>query len=154
MKYRFTYDSPIGKLTIHETDNALSHVRFSLDDELSDYVIKETSLIKKAFQQLAEYFNGTRTSFDLPLYIKGTPFQEKVWKALLTIPYGKTASYKDIGIKVNNPKGARAVGMANNKNNIAIIIPCHRIIGSNGKLVGYAGGLKIKQYLLNLEKTK
>lgn len=114
-------------------------------------MIKESSLIKNAYRQLVEYFNKQRKTFDLPLAPEGTEFQMKVWKALSDIPYGKTRSYKEIAIAIGNPKAVRAVGMANNKNPIPIIIPCHRVIGSDGKLVGYGGGLEIKEYLLKLE---
>ena len=103
--------------------------------------------------QLDEYFQGKRTTFSLPFKLTGTPFQLAVWKELQNIPYGKTTSYKEIAQKINKPKACRAVGMANNKNPLPIIIPCHRVIGSNGKLIGYAGGLKLKNYLLELEKS-
>ena len=103
-------------------------------------------------RQLQAYFNGKRQKFDLPLDAAGTPFQLKVWEALRQIPYGETRSYKDIAIAVENPKGVRAIGMANNRNPVAIIVPCHRVIGQDGSLTGYAGGLAIKQYLLDHEK--
>ena len=99
-----------------------------------------------------EYLNGKRKSFDIKYEINGTEFQKKVWKELTDIPYGETRSYKEIAVAVGNPKASRAVGMANNKNPIAIIVPCHRVIGSDGKLVGYAGGLDMKRALLTLEK--
>nr|WP_253201780.1 methylated-DNA--[protein]-cysteine S-methyltransferase [Clostridium sp. DSM 17811] len=114
--------------------------------------INETVLLKRANMQLQEYFCGKRKIFDLPLAPSGTEFQQKVWNSLLEIPYGKTKSYKDIAKNVGNIKAARAVGMANNKNPIFIIIPCHRVIGANGKLVGYAGGLSVKEKLLAIEK--
>ena len=98
--------------------------------------------------------DGKRKSFDLPLKPEGTEFQKKVWNALLDIPYGETRSYKDIAVAIGNPKACRAVGMANNRNPISIIIPCHRVIGANGSLVGYGGGLPIKIELLNLETGK
>lgn len=107
-----------------------------------------------AREQLVEYFNGNRQEFDLPLDLIGTDFQKSVWRALLNIPFGKTASYKDIAIRVGNPKATRAIGMANNKNKIPIIIPCHRVIGADGRLVGYGGGLHIKEKLLRLEGIK
>lgn len=107
-----------------------------------------------AIEQLKEYFDGSRSVFDLPLDLIGTDFQKNVWRAMLEIPYGKTASYKDIAIRVGNPKATRAVGMANNKNKIAVVVPCHRIIGTDGRLVGYAGGLHIKERLLLLEGVK
>jgi methylated-DNA-[protein]-cysteine S-methyltransferase len=115
------------------------------------YLIKESPLIKEAWGQLYEYFSGRLFKFDLPLAPSGTDFQQRVWQALKTIPYGQVKSYKDIAIAIGNKNAARAVGMANNKNPIPIIIPCHRVIGANGQLVGYGGGLDIKRYLLNLE---
>jgi len=117
------------------------------------YEKKETSLIKRTNTQLNEYFTGKRKVFDIPYILHGTDFQIKVWKALQTIPYGETRSYGQLAAQIENPKASRAIGMANNKNPISIIIPCHRIIGHNGDLVGYAGGLNIKQQLLDLEKT-
>jgi methylated-DNA-[protein]-cysteine S-methyltransferase len=106
-----------------------------------------------AAQQLTEYFNGSRTTFELPLAPAGTAFQQQVWRALLDISYGHTACYGDIARAINNPKGVRAVGLANSRNPIAIIIPCHRIIGANGTLTGYAGGLDKKEWLLRLENA-
>ncbi len=103
-------------------------------------------------RELEEYFTGERKTFTFAFHGEGTPFQEKVWQALCQIPYGETRSYKEIAIAVGNPKGSRAVGMANNRNPISIVVPCHRVIGANGKLVGYAGGLEIKDKLLQLEK--
>ena len=105
-----------------------------------------------AIQQLEEYLSGTRKVFDLPLKVEGTAFQKKVWKALCSIAYGETRSYKEIAIQIGNERACRAVGMANNKNPIGILIPCHRVIGTNHKLVGYAGGLDKKEFLLKLEK--
>lgn len=113
---------------------------------------KDTILLKDAEKQLEEYFCGKRKKFNLPLKQEGTEFMQSVWKVLETIPYGETRSYKQIAEMIGNPKAVRAVGMANNKNNIPIIIPCHRVIGNNGKLVGYALGLEMKQWLLDLEK--
>ncbi len=119
-----------------------------------DAVKEETELIKKCKQQLDEFFEGKRKTFDLPLAPTGTAFQKRVWDALREIPYGETRTYKEIAIAVDNPKGFRAVGMANNKNPIAIIVPCHRVIGTNGKLVGYAAGMEIKTWLLALEQRE
>ena len=113
----------------------------------------ETVLLKEAIRELNEYFDGKRTSFDLQLELQGTEFQKKVWKALKEIPFGETRSYGEIAKIIGNEKACRAVGMANNKNPIAIIVPCHRVIGANGKLVGYAGGVDLKEKLLNLEKS-
>ena len=117
-----------------------------------DPKITYDSFAKNVFIQLGEYFMGQRTSFDIPLKPEGTPFQLRVWEALTQIPYGQTCSYKDIACSIHNEKACRAVGMANNKNPLGIIVPCHRVIGANGKLVGYAGGLSIKSALLDLEK--
>lgn len=111
-----------------------------------------TKLTDKVYQQLLEYFDGKRKVFDFPYKMNGTEFQKKVWKALCHIPYGETRTYKDIAVAVGNSKASRAVGMANNRNPITIAVPCHRVIGSNGKLVGYAGGVDMKEKLLEMEK--
>lgn len=153
MKNVFFYNTEIGKIGIGEEDNTITDVFFE-KEELGDFVIRETPLIKEAFVQIDEYLKGKRKFFDLPMSLKGTEFQKKVWKALEDIPYGETKSYKDIAIAVGNEKASRAIGMANNRNPISIIIPCHRVIGKNGKLVGYGGGLNIKEHLLKLEKDK
>lgn len=110
------------------------------------------ALADVAAEQLKEYFAGVRKTFDLPIKLCGTPFQMRVWQQLQKIPYGQTQTYKQIAEAIGKPKASRAVGMANHNNPIAIIVPCHRVIGSNGLLTGYAGGLDFKQYLLNLEK--
>ncbi len=154
MVYMWAYNYPFAKLWIGEKDGAITNVLFGDSDKRPfNFVIQETPLIKKAAKQLDEFFNGRRKSFNLPLLLEGTDFQKSVWKALLTIPFGETRSYKEIAIQVGNPKAARAVGMANNRNPISIIVPCHRVIGSNGSLIGYGGGLSIKNYLLNIEKA-
>ncbi|WP_438648584.1 methylated-DNA--[protein]-cysteine S-methyltransferase [Romboutsia sp.] len=146
----FFYETEIGVIGIRENGEFITNIYFSKVDS-NDNII-ETQLIKKAFNQIDEYLNGERFTFDLPLKPEGTLFQQKVWKELLNIPYGGTKSYKDIAISIGNEKACRAIGNANNKNPIPIIIPCHRVIGSNGKLVGYAGGLNTKEKLLNIEK--
>lgn len=146
--YQYSYDTVIGKIYIAEKDNCICNVSFGT----LNYKEKETYLIKKTYSQLKEYFAGNRKSFDIPISANGTEFQIKVWKELQKIPYGKTATYKEIAENIGNKNASRAVGMANNKNPIAIIIPCHRVIGSNGNLTGYAGGINIKKILLNLEK--
>ena len=149
----FYYDSPIGGLGIGEENKCLTHIVFG-NEQINDYIIKETEFIKAVHLQLEEYFNGKRHEFDIPLkFIYGTPFQQEVWQALMKIPYGETKSYKDIAQMINHPKAVRAVGGANNRNNIPIIIPCHRVIGANGSLVGYGGGLDKKIFLLELEKN-
>lgn len=114
-------------------------------------LIDSTEENKLYIRELTEYFLGKRKQFTVPLHLVGTEFQKKVWRALLEVPYGKTVTYKDIAKKIGNPKALRAVGMANNKNKIPIIVPCHRVIGSDGKLTGYAAGLSIKEKLLKLE---
>ena len=153
MNNLFVYDSPVGKIVIKDYSGSITEVYFIKDDEvIHEGNLKETPLIKEAAKQLTEYFEGKRKDFDLPIETKGTAFQKSVWEALRTIPYGETWSYKQVAEAVNSPKAYRAVGMANNKNPISIIIPCHRVIGANGKMVGYGGGLHIKEYLLNLEK--
>ncbi len=152
MKNLYIYKTPIGKIKISDNGKAIIRITTKVDFEKDDN-IKETDLIKKAYNQLEEYFARKRKEFDLPLEFEGTEFQVKVWNALLTIPYGETRSYKEIAEQIECPKGARAVGMANNKNEIMIVVPCHRVIGSSEKLVGYAGGLDIKSELLKLEKN-
>ena len=149
----FIYDMPIGKVEIVEEDGKIRELNLTAETPLAGTVNAQTPLIIQACEQFREYFAGKRTCFTLPLAPKGTAFQQKVWQALQEIPYGKTASYKDIAEKIGCPKGCRAVGMANNKNPIAIVIPCHRVIGCDGKLVGYAGGLEMKEKLLHLENS-
>jgi methylated-DNA-[protein]-cysteine S-methyltransferase len=148
----FFYEYPVATIGIAEDTGALCRVFFCTGKNLAGFSIAQTPLIKKASAQLAEYFDGSRTSFDLPLVLRGTDFQLSVWKALQSIPAGATRTYKDVAVLVGKPKASRAVGMANNRNPIAIIIPCHRVIGADGSLTGYAGGLPVKQYLLDLEK--
>jgi len=117
-------------------------------------VNEEASLMREAFSQVESYLAGNLKMFDLPLEMHGTDFQIEVWNALLTIPYGSTASYKDVALMIGNSKAVRAVGMANNRNPIAIIVPCHRVIGSDGSLVGYAGGMELKRTLLEIESPQ
>lgn len=143
--------SPIGPLTLAEHDGALTHLLFN-GEVPKEYIEGESELLKKAGAELSEYFEGARREFDLPLEPSGTEFQQRVWAALLDIPYGETRSYKDIAIAAGCPRGFRAVGMANHNNPISIIVPCHRVIGSGGGLTGYGGGLPIKEYLLGLER--
>lgn len=145
-KYQFENIS----LYLVATETYLINIQFTQPQKA---LLQTTELLSMATIQLDEYFQGKRTTFSLPFKLTGTPFQLAVWKELQNIPYGKTTSYKEIAQKINKPKAYRAVGMANNKNPLPIIIPCHRVIGSNGKLIGYAGGLKLKNYLLELEKS-
>lgn len=151
MNYGYYYDTKIGKIGIVENGEAIIYLNFG-DFDIKYVTIQETDLLRKASEQLIEYLYGSRTEFNLPLEAHGTDFQMKVWNALREIPYGETRTYKDIAIRIGNEKACRAVGLANNKNPISIFIPCHRVIGSNGKLVGYGGGLDIKEKLLKLEK--
>ena len=146
-KYQFENIS----LYLVATETHLINIQFTQPQKA---LLQTTELLSMATIQLDEYFQGKRTTFSLPFKLTGTPFQLAVWKELQNIPYGKTTSYKEIAQKINKPKAYRAVGMANNKNPLPIIIPCHRVIGSNGKLIGYAGGLKLKNYLLELEKSQ
>lgn len=152
MSKRAFYKTNFCTFEICYTNEAITYIKFAKDDE--DISKSLTSkLSDKAYKQLNEYFEGKRKEFDLPLKLEGTKFQKQVWRELTKIPYGQTRSYKDIALAIANPKAVRAVGMANNKNPISIVIPCHRVIGSNGDLIGYAGGLEIKKELLNLEKA-
>lgn len=150
MKY-FVYESALGPLTIAEEDGALINVGFG-EFIRGEGIKEETALIAEAWKQLQEYFEGNRKQFTLPLAPEGTAFQQKVWKALQTIPYGEVRTYGQIAAQIGEPKACRAVGMANHNNPVGIIIPCHRVIGANGKLTGYAGGLDKKEKLLQLEK--
>ena len=148
------YDSPIGMLRIIAGEKGITNIQFAFDyKERINTVKTKHPLLKEAVQQLEEYFAETREEFSLLLDPQGTDFQLHTWNALQNIPYGETRSYKQIAEVVGCPKGCRAVGLANNRNPIPIIIPCHRVIGSNGKLTGYAGGLDIKASLLLLEKS-
>lgn len=148
----FSYKSNVGEIWIVENGTAITKLYFPEEKQPQGIVVQETQLLKRAGEQLVDYLAGKRKTFDLPLAPKGTEFQQNVWKALQEIPYGETRSYGDIAKRIDNPKAYRAVGMSNNKNPLPIFIPCHRVIGTNGKLVGYAGGLAIKEYLLKLEK--
>ncbi|MGE4316551.1 methylated-DNA--[protein]-cysteine S-methyltransferase [Acinetobacter sp.] len=149
--------SPVGILKLVANDTALVAVFWENENpkrvRLAE-LIEQTHhpILLETQKQLSEYFAGKRQQFDLPLDFEGTEFQQKVWQALLTIPFGETRSYRDIAEQVGNVKAVRAVGAANGKNPISIIAPCHRVVGANGKLVGFAGGLDNKDILLKLEK--
>ena len=157
MPYVYTImPSPVGALKLIASDNGLAAILWENDkpnrvrlgtmtQDDSHPVLRETQ------KQLADYFAGKRRAFDMPLDFKGTDFQKKVWSALLTIPFGETRSYAQIAQQIGSPKAVRAVGAANGKNPISIIAPCHRVIGANGKLTGFAGGLTVKARLLGLE---
>lgn len=144
------YKSQFGFLKIAHENGAVILLKKINVDSIEDWGTK-TAFTDEVFAQLTEYFQGKRTSFSFSYELRGTDFQKKVWNALCQIPYGETRSYKEIAIAIGNEKASRAVGMANNKNPITIAVPCHRVIGSNGNLVGYAGGIEMKQHLLALE---
>ena len=155
--YVYTWmNSPVGRLQLVASDAGLAAIlwqndrpnRVGLDIETED---SSHPVLHETARQLGEYFAGQRSTFDLPLDPSGTAFQQKVWRALLTIPFGETRSYQQIAIQVGNPKAVRAVGAANGRNPLSIIAPCHRVIGSNGSLTGYGGGLDRKQWLLEHE---
>lgn len=148
----FVRETVIGPIAIGGNNEFITHLYLPNSTAgLGHFDREETPPVREAFRQLELYFNGKLREFSLPLKPEGTPFLKRVWEKLMEVPYGKTASYKDLAIASGNPKATRAVGMANAKNPIAIIIPCHRIIGSNGKLVGFGGGLELKSWLLALE---
>ena len=151
----FYYQTELGTIGIAESNEKITHLFFDGEKfNENGYEKSESSVLKKAGKQLREYFQGERKDFDLPLAPVGTEFMLRVWKALQTIPYGETRSYRQIAELAGNGKACRAVGMANNRNPISIIIPCHRVIGANGDLIGYGGGLDKKVFLLDLEKNK
>ncbi len=152
MQQIYRYEFPLGFLWLAAEGEVLTHVAFEGDQPLEGQKTECTPLLAEAARQLDEYFTGQRRDFDLPLEPRGTPFQRRVWREVMAIPYGKTRSYKDVAVNIDNPKAVRAIGLANGRNPIAIIIPCHRVIGSSGKLTGYGGGLEVKQFLLDLEQ--
>ena len=141
--------TPVGPLTLTATERALTAVDFGAADGLP--AAAWPPVLHRAAQELGEYFAGRRTVFTVPLAPQGTPFQQEVWAALQRIPYGTTCSYADLARAIGRPKACRAVGMANHRNPIPILIPCHRVVGADGSLTGYASGLVIKSCLLQLE---
>lgn len=159
MERAYIYKTNLGRFLMLEDGTAIIGLELFIEgeDQLTDeqilvgYEVAETDRIKEAAKQLFEYLEGVRKTFDIKINPKGTEFQKKVWQALRAIPYGETRTYKQIAEAVGSPKASRAVGMANNKNPIICIIPCHRVIGANGKLVGFACGLDVKEKLLRIE---
>ena len=152
------YPSPIGNILIECTDDLVTALLFEKkgnEQQIMDMAIKEPApqhaLLSKCLRQLQEYFEGSRKEFDLPIQQDGTPFQQKIWAALIQIPYGRTISYLELSKRTGDAKAIRAVGTTNGKNQLSIVVPCHRVIGSNGTLTGYAGGLWRKQWLLEHE---
>lgn len=148
------YESEAGRIAIAEKDGSITNVYIVKDELPKDMQLCETPLLKEAVRQLESYFAGELKEFSLPLEPSGTVFMKQVWSALCGIPFGKTATYGEIAEKIGRPKAARAVGLANNRNPIPIFIPCHRVIGADGSLTGYRGGLEMKKKLLELEKLK
>ncbi len=148
-RYAF-YDFEFGILKIGYSETAITYLKRA---EKIDADNEPSALSNRAFDEVCAYLKGTRRTFDFPYELKGTEFQKKVWKALLQIPYGETRTYKQIAEEAGSPKGSRAIGMANNKNPVTIAVPCHRVIGTDGRLVGYAGGLEMKKFLLELEQS-
>ncbi len=152
MQYRKYIDSPIGCLEVLTSKDALLAITYV---EAKNEDSKEApAVLEKACDQLNEYFAGERQQFELPLSPDGTDFQKQVWDALLTVPFGRTSTYKKQSQSIGNPKAIRAVGTANGKNPISVVIPCHRIVGSDGSLTGYAGGLSRKDWLLKHEQKQ
>lgn len=145
-------ETEIGRISITENNGKIDGLYFEADSLPEQYAERESRLLKEAVRQLTAYFTGELKEFSLPLEQEGTEFMQSVWAALCRIPYGETVSYRDIAVAVGRPKAARAVGMANNRNCIPLIIPCHRVIGADGSLVGYGSGLDIKVRLLELER--
>ena len=153
MAFFWCYDSPFGSYTAAEDGVGICALYFGQRPVPGGWTQKETSLLKETALQLEEYFSGSRRQFDLPLSLTGTPFQLADWAALQTIPYGQTRCYQQIAEQLGNPKACRAVGLANNRNPVAVIVPCHRVLGKDGRLVRYAGGLAVKEGLLKLERA-
>jgi methylated-DNA-[protein]-cysteine S-methyltransferase len=148
--------TPVGSLYLYTDDKNVREIAFERDPQHKRYaghevVEKKNAVMQKLISQLEEYFAGKRRDFDLPLHIEGTPFQKKAWKYLASIPYGKIASYSDQAKKMGHTKAVRAVGSANGRNHIPIILPCHRVMRASGELGGYAGGLDMKRLLLKIE---
>lgn len=149
--YIKSFESELGMITVSASEIGIKSISFSDTEEIQN----PTRLVWYCIEQLKEYFQGEREIFDLPLDLDGhTPFHIMVWKSLLTVPFASTVSYMDVANKLNNPKAIRAVGRANGANPIPIVIPCHRVIGSDGSLTGYSGGLEIKKRLLVLENPE
>lgn len=163
MEHLLLIPTPVGEMGITATDDAVTRIFFNRDQRparpaahkataASGTPDNATPLLLQAARELTEYFAGTRRTFSFPMTPAGTPFQQAVWAALQTIPYGQTRSYKQIAQQIGRPAACRAVGMANNRNPIALAIPCHRVVGHGGALVGYAAGLEAKARLLRLEQ--
>lgn len=151
MERSCSFVTPAGPLTVTATDTAVTAIGFGASGPAFDRVAELPPLLRRAVGELREYFAGTRREFTLPLAPAGTPFQQEVWAALREIPYGETRTYGQIAARIGRPRASRAVGMANNRNPIGIVVPCHRVVGASGALIGYAAGLGVKELLLKLE---
>jgi len=151
--FRILYQSPIGLIEIGGTDTAVTSVRF-VSGRPPQPSSESTPVLRDAFRQIDEYFLGRRTTFRVALDLRGTPFQQSVWRALLDVPFGRNTTYRDIAAAIGRPRAVRAVGAANGANPVSIIVPCHRVIGADGSLVGYGGGLRRKAWLLAHEQSK
>ncbi|MBE3669098.1 cysteine methyltransferase [Vibrio navarrensis] len=157
MNYYTIAPSPLGEMTLQANYEGILGIWFTTQTTRPDDLGQENAnhaVLSLALTQLDEYFTGKRTQFDLPIAAKGTAFQMQVWQALTTIPYGETWSYQELANVIGNPKAVRAVGLANGKNPVSIVVPCHRVIGKNGKLTGYAGGIERKRWLLERESNQ
>lgn len=154
MKYIYCYKTKLGEIGIIEEKHAITEIKFNDSEVIGEIVISETPLIHQTYLELEEYLEGKRENFTIPLNLKGTSFQKKVWKQILTIPYGKTTSYKHIAVKIGNPKSFGAIGIATKNNPIPILIPCHRVIGVNENITESNLERNIKKELLWLEKDK
>ena len=159
MLYYTTFDSPFWEIILVGNEDGLTHLHMETGKGKRTFIIQEEwqrddAMFEKAKVQVMEYMQGQRERFDVSLNPQGTPYQKQVWQALCDIPYGEVRTYKEIATAIGNPKASRAVGMANSKNPIPLIVPCHRVIGSTGKLTGFAHGLEAKETLLNFEKNK
>ncbi len=153
MKEIFYYKSKFFNLKIYLEDGSIVLIERIYDENIETEITTKSKEVQKVENEFNEYLGGKRKTFDIPINLVGTEFQKKVWNELLNIPYGETRSYKDIAKAIGNEKASRAIGNANNKNPVMIIVPCHRVIGSNNKLVGYGGGLDMKEKLLELERN-
>lgn len=153
MKKACFYETRLGTIGIAEEGGAITNVFFADTVKPEEYETGQTELLKRAATELEEYFAGKRTAFGIPLAPEGTAFEKCVWEALLKIPFGETRNYAQIAEAVGNKNACRAVGRANSRNPISIFIPCHRVIGANGSLTGYAGGLDMKKILLQIENS-
>ncbi|MGI8386490.1 methylated-DNA--[protein]-cysteine S-methyltransferase [Robertmurraya sp. P23] len=154
-RYIIDYQSPIGILEIIGSMDEIYSIMFVDREEIQNTIQEETpEVMKECLNQIDEYFKGKRQTFTFPFTLEGTKFQQTVWKALSSIPFGETGTYKELAIRIDNEKAIRAVGHANGRNKLSIVIPCHRIIGSSGKLTGYAGGLWRKEWLLRHERRE